>query len=168
MKKKILLMLAVGVSALAVADEPEALNVEKTDQSLVSTKLNDVRSIAFSADESTMQVVKTNAEVAAIALDDVRKITFGDYHVTPEESTALLAPENATFAIYGKDEIRIDCPDGIRSVRLYNVGGQLLFTTKSNENSQHVQFSTSNLPNGVYVVLVESTKAKISQKVIIQ
>ncbi len=159
--------MAMGVSAFAWAQEPEALNVEKTDKSVVSTKLDDVRRVYFSADETTMQVVKTDAEVAEIALDEVRKIIFGDYVAEPVNPTSTITPERATFAIYGKDEIRIDCPDGIRSVKLYNVGGQLLYTTTHNFE-QHVQFSTNELPNGVYVVLVETPKAKISQKVIIQ
>ncbi len=161
-------MMAVGVSAFALAETPEALNVEKVGDAVVSTKMNDVRRVSFSADEAAMLIVKTNADVEEIALDEVRKITFGDYHVTPEESTEIVVPEQATFAIYGKDKIRIDCPDGIRGVKLYNVGGQVLYSTKFNENSQHVQFSTNALPTGVYVVLVETTKAKISQKMVIQ
>ncbi len=160
--------MAVGVSAFALAETPEALNVEKVGETVVSTKMNDVRRVSFSADEAAMLIVKTNADVQEIALDEVRKITFGDYVAEPINPTSTITPEQATFAIYGKDEIRIDCPDGIRGVKLYNVGGQLLYSTKFNENSQHVQFSTNALPTGVYVVLVETTKAKISQKIIIQ
>jgi len=40
-------------------------------------------------------------------------------------------------------------------VKLYGIGGQALFISKENQTAYSVEFDVSNLPSGVYFILLE-------------
>ncbi len=161
---------ATLVSVAAMAQEPpEAMNVLKVNGKTVSTRLDEFRKITFSPAEDFMLIHSRNSDATVdVPVGEVRRITFGDYIEDGNPDGIENIEQLANFTVYGTDEINIECSDGIRSVQLFNVSGQLLYTSLTSDEPQHVWFSVSEMPNGVYVVVVESSTTTVSQKIIIQ
>lgn len=170
MNKHLLLTIALfGAASLANAQsvEPDAMKVEKTSSVVTQIKLDDVQRITFSDDESQMNV-QTADKTQTFDIAEVARITFGAYE---EESTgtetSTRKPQKTTFAVSASDVLTVSASDGIVSLRLVGVSGESLLQQSFDGVPTSASVQLPALAKGIYVVVVETTVARVSQKVII-
>lgn len=166
MKTKILTIIGLSFSltGLLFAQTPKALNVVKTDQTVVSTKLSDLKKITFVPANESMKLHTNNGETE-IPFESVRSVFFGDYDNVSTDEKNL---QNVRFAIYGTEQIHICCSDGIRRVDIYTIAGQLVHSNANSNLPTSLLLSTQEMAQGVYVVKVTTASTTVSQKIIIK
>ncbi len=148
---------------IVIATAQEAVNIDKINGSVVSTELDKLQKIMFSADETTMTILSLDGTTVNVDLNDITKITFGEYQII---SDAISTPQNTEFSIIANDALRISCPDGIKHVAVYDVTGKMLYEDKV--DAYEFNLSLSTLCKCVCIVKVQTGTAVVTQKLIIK
>ncbi len=157
----VLSLLLLGVGS---ASAQEAVNVSKTDGGVVSTKLEEMKEIVFSADETTMTILAVNGTSTDIALTDITSITFGEYLSIP---SGITTPQDTKFIILKDGALHISCPDGIKNVYVYDATGKVLHSNKK-VDARDLYLPLSTLRKGVCIIRVQTGTAVVSKKIIIK
>ncbi len=151
-----LLLFAIGMQTIAAQDN---MDVRKKDGTVLSTGLKDLQKITFSGDETQMNL-HTRGEVITVQLSDMSYITFGPAESAP---TGIATPCEVEFSMKLGNTLCIACPDGIRSVELYDAGGRQLYRATVSA-TQH-RMPASLLPKGVTLVTVRTATAVVTRKI---
>ncbi len=162
---KHLSLAALGMALAGTATAQEAVNVEKTDGGLLSTRLAEVKKITFSTDETEMALHTAGGAKTVVALADVKRITFGAY---TEDATGLTAPRTTKFSLTLGGTLHAACPDGIRSVSLYDVRGTRLYTRTFDGAPTEVDVPVTALRKGLCLVRVQTGAATVTQKITVK
>ncbi len=162
---KSLSLAALGMMLAGTASAQEAVNVEKTDGGLLSTRLAELKKITFSADETEMTLHTTDGGQAVFTLADVKRITFGAY---TEVATGLAAPRTTRFSLTLGGTLCVAAPDGIRSVSLYDVRGTRLYTRTFTDAPTEADVPVSAFRKGLCLVRVQTGAATVTQKITVK
>ncbi len=145
------------------ASAQEAVNVNKADGGVVSMKLDNLRRITFAENEATMTIHSMDGATTDVSLDDMSTITFGEYQ---SSSDGIATPQRTEFFVMANGALRISCPDGIKSVAVYDVTGRALYETKVGAGDFNLDLSA--LCRGISVIKVETGAAVVTQKITIK
>ncbi len=156
----VLCFFILGVTSISAQ---EAVNVSKTNGNVVSTKLENLQKIIFSADETTMTISSLDGTTTDIALVDISEITFGEYQSIP---IGIASPQKTEFSILTDGTLCISCPDGIKHVAVYDTSGKMLY--KKEVDAYDFNLALSNLCKGICIVKVQTGTAVVTQKLTIK
>ncbi len=159
----ILVLVLFGMASTASAQE--AVNVEKADGGLLSTRLSELKKITFSADETEMTLHTAVGTPTVVSLSDVKRITFGAY---TEDATGLVAPRTTKFSLTLGGTLHVGCPDGIRSVSIYDVRGTQLYTRTLDGAPTECDVPVTALRKGLCLVRVQTGAATVTQKITVK
>ncbi len=143
----------------------EAVNVEKADGGLLSTRLSGLKKITFSTDETEMTLHTAVGTPTVVCLSDMKRITFGAY---TEDATGLVAPRTTCFSLTLGGTLHVACPDGIRLVSIYDVRGTQLYTRTLDGAPTECDVPVTVLHKGLCLVRVQTTTATVTQKITVK
>ncbi len=162
---KIFSLALLGGLMASTASAQEAVNVEKTDGGLLSTRLSELKKITFNADQTEMSLYAAEAAPTVVSLSAVKRITFGAY---TEDATGLVVPRTTRFSLTLGGTLHVACPDGIRSVSIYDVRGTQLYTRTLDGTSAEVDVPVTALRKGLCLVRVQTGAATVTQKITVK
>ncbi len=165
MRRRLLFCLPVlfGMSA-SLASAQEAINVKKTDKSIVSAKLDDLNKVTFSKDEMMMTLHLTDGATSVVKLNELAAITFGEY--TQTSISNAVVQQVKFFASDGM--LRILSPDGISQVAVCDVAGKRFYAKKLDGKVVEHKIPLSAIRNGIYIVRVHTQTAVVGQKITVK
>lgn len=136
MKRLLLVLLASVMPALLMADD--YLNVEKSDASIESIKLEEVRKITFSEDNL---LIHTTENILSFPIAEMGRITFTD---TPTSVDELADSSPSMMTVNNKLVVK-----GEGTLFVYNLAGNLVNVAVVKGAAE---ISTHSLPAGTYIV----------------
>ncbi len=165
MRKRLLFYLSLLMSMSAsLASAQEAINVKKTDQSIASTKLENLSKVTFSKDETKMTLHLIDGATSVVKLDELATITFGEYTSTSIDNVVV---QPTKFSISG-GMLRIISPDGINQVTVYDAAGKRFYAKKLDGKVMEHKIPLSAIHKGFYIVSVHTKTAMVGQKITIK
>ena len=158
-------MLFLGLCFGAQAQYINYFNIEKVGGGISSEELQTIRSIKFN--NSIMMVVNESDEVVNYPLTSVRKLSFES--IITSLSDASLS--DASLAVFpnpiGSNERLYVHRDGSEkgnvAVEVYSIEGVLMLSVPTLVEDS---FSTTALPKGMYIVLIQQGSVVKTEKII--
>lgn len=149
----LLLLVSTGVSA----QQPEAMNVHKTDGAVLSASLVTIEHITFEGD---VLVLTTSEGTFQLPLNNVDYIVFGEKRVTTDVEN--IDVDNIRVSLEGND-LAIESDYTINALYLVDITGKLLVSQKLSSTYA----ATIQLPNsGVFVLFLETSQGYVARKIL--
>lgn len=148
MKRSLLVLLASVMPALLMADD--YLNVEKSDASIESIKLEEVRKITFSENNLLIHTIEG---VLTFPLTEMGRITFTDQPTSVDE---LADSSPSMMTINNKLVVK-----GEGTLFVYNLAGNLISVAVVKGVAE---ISTHSLPAGTYIVRFGKETIKVIKR----
>lgn len=154
---------------LAFAEDPalDGINSYNSSETLISSaQLTDETVIKFTETEmlvyTSAEDVNNNKPARYVKLSVLSKIKFGAYDA---DVTSVEPAAKASFSIVGDEMISVSCTDGIRSVKVVSLNGTVIAQQTVDNLPQYVEVNLAAAGKEIAVVVVETSKAVISQKI---
>lgn len=135
--------------------DAQNMNVTKTDGTLLSVQLNNLKKITFSSGNMVLNYTTGSADNLGIAL--ISKVTFNsftDVRNTLAENTIAVYPNPATNYILLKD-----IPGDAKEIMVYSISGVKVMSL----SGQISKIDISSLKPGIYIVRVQNQMFKFSK-----
>jgi len=153
MKKNILIFLAILFS-FAIAQGQHNLVINFTDNSNVTTLLDNIQRITF--DSNNLLLKTTTGTTNSYLFDDIASITFFNVVGIPQFPETI----DVNIFVNGSGEIVVETPHQIHQLTVFDLTGRKVAT--SAQNKLNVTF----LNTGIYILQVVTDKGLASKKFI--
>ena len=152
-------MLLIAMFSMALT--PEYFTIHTTGGDL-SYKIGDIRKVVFDATQSGNMSIyqKRSSTPAQYPYLTLEWLTFEAEAGVNEISVA----ENGIQIVTFLNELRVSSTQALQTVQIYNLNGELIYNSDSNENE--VEISIDNYSKGIYIVKAETAETIKTEKVV--
>ncbi len=169
MRKKFFPIMLLGAMCVGFAptwaEQPEAVNVYRTDGTAHSTKFDQFPQIEFVGEDIVVRTL--TGEATTISIDDVENILFGVY--LEDLHTDLPVITETGLRVFRRGDCGvIESNAPIQNFVVFDLAGRIVCAETPNADSHSVTFPVTSWTAGIYVVRVETAESSESFKLIIK